>query len=362
MSPPIPIAFVLPDLGGGGAQRVMLSIAASLDPARFAPRLLVIGGSDRLLGDVPAGLVLENRHARRLRDGLPWLVGRLRQLRPAAAVSVMGYLNLALLGLKPILPQRTRLIVREANTAAATRQALPPALPSRLVYRLYRCADHIVCPTRPIADEIACLVPRASEKIRVVRNPVNVERLRAQAAPPKRHPGPGLRLVSAGRLTHQKGYDRLLPLMATMPTDCHLTIFGDGLDRQSLEAQAAALNLGNSVRFGGFSSEVAAWLAGADAFVLPSRWEGLPNVVLESLAVGTPAVVSDEAAISELASETVPGAVTIRPVDHAFARAILSLAPALPSHAPRPSLLPAAYLCETVVHEWTRLLDGAGRR
>jgi glycosyltransferase involved in cell wall biosynthesis len=361
VTPPSSIAFILPDLGGGGAQRVMLSIAASLDPARFAARLLVIGGSDRLLGEVPAGLTLENRHARRLREGLPWLVRRLRQLKPAAAVSVMGYLNLALLGLKPILPHRTRLIVREANAVAATRHALSAFLPSRFLYRQYRRADQIVCPRKSIADEIAHLVPRASEKIRVVRNPVNVERLRAQATPPKRHPGPGLRLVSAGRLTHQKGYDRFLPLMATLPGDCHLTIFGDGPDRQSLEAQAAALDLGDRVRFGGFSSEIAAWIAGADVFVLPSRWEGLPNVVLESLAVGTPAVVSDEAAISDLAGETVPGTVTIRQVDETFTRAILSLAPPLSSHVPRASLLPPAYLREAVVHEWTRLLDGVDR-
>lgn len=68
MTVPAPVVFLLPDLGGGGAQRVMLTLAAHLDPARFAPRLLVVGGACTL--PVPDGLAVERGGARRLVTGL----------------------------------------------------------------------------------------------------------------------------------------------------------------------------------------------------------------------------------------------------------------------------------------------------
>ncbi len=353
------VAFVLPDLRGGGAQRVLLALAEALDQERFAARVLVVGGNDILFSEVSAGVVLEQGGARRLSDGLPWLVRRLRNLKPAVVISVMGYLNLALLALRPILPSETRIIVREANAVAATVAALPALIPTRCLYRsLYPKADRIVSPTQIIADEIADFAPRAANRIVVLRNPVNIERLRTRAIQPKRHPGPGLRLVSAGRLTHQKGFDRLLTLLPHLPPHTHVTILGEGPFRERLEAQAQVLGVADRFTLAGFSADVPAWIAGADAFLLPSRWEGLPNVVLESLAVGTPAIVSSEANMSELERAAPRGAVSIRSVGQAFVDAISAVAPSLQS-APslRPNLLPPSYSREVVVQDWCRLLE-----
>lgn len=351
-----PITFLLPDLGGGGAQKVMLAIAGGLDHARFAPRILVAGGSQAFATHVPPAIPVEIGKANRLRDGLPWLIRRIRDTRPSVCVSVMGYLNLMLLGSRRLLPRETRLIIREANTISATTDALPNWLPSRALYRvLYPRADAIVSPTRIIADDIGSLAPRAKSKLAVIPNPVDVAGLRARAAAPKREPGEGLRLVAVGRLTRQKGYDQLLELIPQLPDDARLTIFGEGEDRGALEERTRALGVMNCVTFPGFSLDVPAWIAGADAFLLPSRWEGLPNVVLESLALGAPAIVSDQAAVAELAEAASPGAVTIRPVDKSFVNAILSLN--APGAGLRPTMLPAAYEQHATIARWSELLD-----
>jgi glycosyltransferase involved in cell wall biosynthesis len=271
----------------------------------------------------------------------------------------MGYLNLALMALRPLLPRETRFIVREANAVAATAGAFPRLISAQLLYRsLYPRADRIVSPTQIIADEIASLAPRAADRIVVIRNPIDLDQLRARATPSKRHPGPGLRLASAGRLTHQKGFDRLLALLPGLPPSTHVTILGEGPERERLEAQARALGVENQLTLTGFSTDAPAWIGGADAFLLPSRWEGLPNVVLESLAVGTPAIVSNEAAVSEVASAAASGAVTIRPMGQAFLDAISALTPASQGSQPlRPSLLPPSYFREAVVKDWSRLLE-----
>ena len=353
-----PITFVLPDLGGGGAQKVILSVAEGLDRARFAPRILIVGGSQTFAARLPTDLPVEIGQAKRLRDGLPWLIRRIRATDPVVCVSVMGYLNLALLASRLAMPARTRLIVREANAIGATTRALPGWVPGRMLYRtLYPRADAIISPTTLIADEIAALAPRAASRLAVIVNPVDVMKLRGSATPPRRRPGAGLRLVSAGRLTPQKGYDCLLDLMPTLPVDAHLTIFGEGEKRTELEARARELRVSDRVEFPGFSTDVSAWIAGADGFLLPSRWEGLPNVVLESLALGTPAVVSDQAGATELAAAAPAGAIMIRPVDTSFASAIRALT--IVGHAtfPRPSLLPIEYEQAASISRWSELIE-----
>lgn len=357
LSKPLDVAFVLPDLGGGGAQKVMLAVAGGLDPARFSARLLVLGGSQAFAAQVPTGLETDLGGATRLREGMPWALKRLRALKPDVVVSVMGYLNLALLAARPALGH-ARIVVREANVVAATTSALPRWMPSRALYALlYPAAAAIVSPTAPIADEIARAAPLARRKISVVPNPVAVEALRERAGRPFRQPGAGLRLVSAGRLTRQKGYDRLLELMGMLPSDAELTIYGEGPDRGMLEARIEVLGLTERVTLPGFSRELPAQIAGADAFVLPSRWEGLPNVVLESLALGTPVVASDEAAVAEIAAAAPRGAVTICPVDQRFAAALRAMPIGGQGRdAARPSLLPEAYLDAAVIARWQDLL------
>ena len=338
------VVFVLPDLGGGGAQRVMLRFASGLADEGPTARILVLGGARTLEGDVPAGVPVERLGEGGLRQGLPKLIGRLRSLRPQAVVSVMGYMNLALLSARSLLPGGTKLIVREANTLASTLASMPRFVPGQWLYRsLYGRADLVIAPSRRIASEIGSAVPRVQSRIAVCPNPVDVDALRAAATKPVRAAGGGLRLVAAGRLSEQKGFDRLLPLIAQLRSDTHLTIYGEGPDRGALERQVVQLGLQGRVAMPGFTRALPAALAGADAFVLPSRWEGLPNVVLEALALGVPVIASPEAGVEEVAALVSAGALTIAPVDQRFAAAMAAVAPAGSIPDARASLLSAGY-------------------
>lgn len=357
---PLRTALVLPDLAGGGAQRVMLTVASGLSNAGYSPTIIVLGGADTLRSELPAGLDYRIGNADRVRSGLHWLVRTIRELRPHAVISVMGYLNVALLSLRSILPTSTAIIVREANTVASTLTALPRWLPGRSLYRrLYPQASAIVSPTNTIANEIGQIAIGAKARLRVIPNPVDVLAIRARAARNlSRRPGDGLRLVAAGRLTHQKGFDRLIELVTEFPASATLDIFGEGAEQAALESRISTLRLSPRIRINGFSRDLPSHVAGADAFLLPSRWEGLPNVVLESLALGTPAICSDEAEVAELAASSNPTAVTVAPVGEPFTSAIshLSANPAR-STTILPSLLPASYEKAAVIEKWTALLD-----
>lgn len=106
-----------------------------------------------------------------------------------------------------------------------------------------------------------------------------------------------VRLVSAGRLNHEKGFhllvDAVNQLQSSNPNVLfRLALLGEGDRRSQLQDQIDALGLTEQVRMPGFQDNAAAWYGSANAFVLPSLVEGMPNVLLEAMACGTPVVSS----------------------------------------------------------------------
>jgi glycosyltransferase involved in cell wall biosynthesis len=351
------VVFVLPSLAGGGAERVVLAFAGGIDRKRFRPVLVVLDARGPLVARLPAGIPVHDLGISRLRRALPALARLLRRLRPQTVVATLGYLNLGILALRPLLPATCRIVVREANLPDQALRGLPLAALARRAYALlYRTADAVVCPASVIADRLAADHGVPPARLHVVYNPVDAATVRGEAVPPRREPGEGLRLVAAGRLHRQKGFDRLIGMVAALPPSSHLTILGDGPERERLLAAAADRGLGARVRIAGYESVPAPFYAGADAFVLPSRWEGMPNAALEALACGTPVIATPEAGgIGEVAALAAPGAVTVAAAGPPFVAALTSIVPAAPE-APRPSLLPPAFAAAVVIERFAGLL------
>ena len=307
------IFFVLPNFAGGGAERVALTLLEHLDRQAFAPHLAVFDATGPLRRLPAPDVRLHDLGGRRLRTALPALVRLVWRERPAVVFATQGYVNLALLAARPLLPRGLRIALRESNTPS---QQLPEGPYPRLMIWAYRRllprADLLFCQHRRTEQELRDHFGMSSEKLAFLPNPVPVAQLRKTAAAPQRLPGPGLRFVAAGRLHRQKGFDRLIRLMAQLPPSAHLTIYGEGGEQKRLLSLVDKLNLGQRVTLAPFTDVLPAALAGADACLVSSRWEGLPNVALEALACGTAVVATPESGgISELADAAAPGAVTL---------------------------------------------------
>ena len=194
----------------------------------------------------------------------------------------------------------------------------------------------------------------AAERVVVLPNPVDSARLRALSF--RRELGPGRRFVAAGRLTRQKGFDRLIDVFSSSSTCDRLCIFGDGPDRAALEDRARACGAAGRIRFAGFQPTPWPSFAGADAMLVPSRWEGLPNVALEALACGTPVIATPESGgIAEVAAAAPPGAVTVAAWGDAFRDALAKVVPS-PVDEVRPSLLPEHYERDRVIERFKALV------
>jgi len=354
------VAFVLPSFAGGGAERVVLTLIDALDRSRLRPSLFVLNAEGPLRGLVPPGTPVVDLATPRLRAALPALLRALRRARPDAVVSTLGYLNLAVLALRPLLRGRPRLIVREANPPSVSIAATRWPRATRFAYRrLYPRTAAVLCNAETTAAELRALLPRLIERILLLPNPIDVERLRVAAEPPIRAPGDGLRLVAAGRLTHQKGFDRLIDMMAALPASSRLTILGTGPDEATLRTRAESRAVADRVTFAGFAEQPWPFYAGADAFLLPSRWEGQSNAALEALAVGTPVIATPEAGgIATVAASAPAGAVTIAATGEDYVAVMKAFVPA-PVASPRPSLLPAGYEPAAVAARLADIIEGA---
>jgi glycosyltransferase involved in cell wall biosynthesis len=144
------------------------------------------------------------------------------------------------------------------------------------------------------------------ERISIVKNGIATEK--AGDADPSLMSSlgvqPGSTVVGAtGRLAKQKGFDVLIRAFKTIQHECpdaSLVIAGEGHERPDLQRLIHGLDLSKSVLMPGFVEDMTSFYNGLALFALPSRFEGMPNVVLEAMAAGVPVVASDVSGVSEL--------------------------------------------------------------
>jgi glycosyltransferase involved in cell wall biosynthesis len=238
--------------------------------------------------------------------------------------------------LKPLL--RSRLVVRivmggpggDIERFCGTRfwprtPRFDDATLRRLVALVLRRADaFIVLNAETRAELLGLGAP--PEKCHVVPNGIEVERFARVATPPR--PDGVRHLVCVARLTEQKGHDvllRALPAVRAAAGPIVLTLLGEGPQRASLQSLAASLGVTEAVRFGGVVPDVIPYLAGASAFVLPSRYEGIPLALLEAMAAGVPVVASAVVGNRDVVRDGVDG-ILVPPEDpDALARGLVSI-------------------------------------
>lgn len=345
MAPTCTCLLVLPSFAGGGAERVMLSLAGSLPAQGVATQLLVLSGAGPLrppAGAEPCATTILDQP--RVRGALGALFHELKVRRPACLLSSFGHVTAALAAMRPLLDARPRLIAREPNLPSLSMAGGGINRWLRLACRLaYPRCDLVIASSERMAGELHGDYGVRNNRMLVLGNPVDVERIRARAEQRPRRPRCRRLFVAAGRLVPQKGFDRLIARWSETDVGDHLVILGDGPDQEVLQRQLAEADLSARVRLAGFDANPWGWYALADAVLLPSRFEGMPNVALEALACGTPVIATPESGgIAELVGRVPQGALRVLEMD-GFVGAIRRLEPVGQGAATdlRPSLLPS---------------------
>jgi len=260
--------------------------------------LAVLEAKEELKQFLPPDVAVHSLKSSRIRYALPAIVRLVRKIRPHVVLSTLSSANLAMILGRAWFPSGTRVLLRESSLASVSlKDQHHPRLWEWLYRRCYKRANAVICPSDSIADDLVTHfgVPRA--KIARIYNPVDVKAIR-EMADRGGNPfvGDGPHLVAVARLSREKGLDILLAAMPAVLARLHgaqLTVLGDGPLWSELRDQADRFNLTQVVHFLGFQRNPWSYLRHADLFVLPSRYEGLPNVLLETLALRTPVVATD---------------------------------------------------------------------
>jgi glycosyltransferase involved in cell wall biosynthesis len=287
--------LLIPHLGGGGAERVTALLAESLPAEKYELHLGLITQAECGDEELPPWVVVHALGAARVRAGALRLLRLIRRLKPELILSGMAHLNFLVLLLRPFFPRTTRVVVRQNGTVSSTLNFGGVPWYTRLLYgRLYRRADRVICQTLAMAEDLAAELGLAKNRIAVLPNPVDVERIRRSIGQDQGlWTGRGPHLLAVGRLSREKGFDLLLRALAQVReqySEASLLIAGAGPEEAALKAECRALNLDTAVSFPGYIARPWLYFQGATLFVLPSRHEGLPNALLEAAAGGLPIV------------------------------------------------------------------------
>jgi glycosyltransferase involved in cell wall biosynthesis len=230
------------------------------------------------------------------------LVRYLRQEQPVAMLSALHYANEIAVWAKRFAGVSTRVIVSEHNTfsqaiqhTSKTKRHLLPFF----VRHFYPWADGIVAVSQGVANDLARSTGLPIESIQAIYNPVITPELLEKTKEPLDHPwftpGEPPVILGVGKLEAQKDFPTLIRAFAQVRQvrPARLMILGWGPDRPKLEALIQELSLEQDVSLFGYVDNPYPYMAKASVFVLSSAWEGLPTVLIEAMAVGTPVISTD---------------------------------------------------------------------
>jgi glycosyltransferase involved in cell wall biosynthesis len=300
----IRVCIFITTFGDGGVERMLVNLARGLSALGVAVDFIVKTAQAPYLDRLPEAVHLIEFGAgkRKLRERQ--LLAYLNHSRPDALISAKGKDDLVAMRAKQVTLAQTRFFLRPGTAVSQRLQARKASwikrwLTHRRMRWLYNQTDGVIAVSNGVAEEIIGATGIDPAKVKVVRNPNITPELYDLADAPLEHPwfaeGEEPVLLGIGGLRLQKDFPTLLRAFALVNREqpARLIIFGQGHQHKELLTLAKSLGVSERVSLPGFVDNPYAYLSRAALFVLSSLWEGSPNVLTESLALGTPVVATD---------------------------------------------------------------------
>lgn len=289
-------------MGQGGADRVTLNLLKHLDRAAYSISLLLMKRQGEFLSQVPADVTVHSTDSANLWVFLPGLLRSIKQIQPDVVFSIDGGTNVPVAMaafLKPRRPWKVILSERNVLFPPGTNRVKRTLLVA-LKFLFYRFADVLTAVSEGVRADMSRLLGVLTSRIQLVYNPMVEQSVLLQAKEPVGHPWLADNhvipvVVHAGRFVPQKDHATLLHAFAQVHQKkaCRLILLGDGPLRHEVQSLTASLGLQEDVFFAGFDVNPFKYFSRCDVFVLSSRHEGMPGVLIQAMACGAPVVSTD---------------------------------------------------------------------
>lgn len=307
------ILFIMPFLGRTGAERVIFNIVNNIDSKKYRPHVLLYADDPErnslvqyLSDDVPVTYLNVNGRAR---YNLHKILFGVRRYCINESIDTLlisdGTANAFISPFLFLFGNHVKKIARESNLPSLyEKNGL-----ARFLYKLcYKNYDTIIVQSDDMLEDITLRMGVPESKVVKINNPLDIRAINimSEMKPDFYFKKDKVNLLTIGRLTFQKGFDILLDSFSKINDGrYHLTIIGSGEEGVNLAQQVKVLGLGSCVTFVSSTDNPYALMKQADVFISSSRWEGYPNVVIESLACGIPVVANNyPGGIREIINET----------------------------------------------------------
>lgn len=301
MSAPFPIHLYIQNLDAGGAQPVMVYLANELAARGFATTLIANNVRGVWREHVALNVAVHDLSASNFFHASLKLFAHLRKTRPPVLISALAHANVAAIAAARLSGTDTKIIAVEHTTTSRWLARLRPSrkvMFGKLIPLLYGRADALVSVSSAAGKDLASVVGIPPDRVTIIRNgSPSMESL--EGLEPPRSPwfdDPTVPVIlAAGRLAPEKDYATLLEAFACLRSNhsARLMLLGDGPLRAELEAVAERLGVGDDVSFEGYVTPVLPYFLHGSLFVLSSKFEGFPMVLVEALSCGLPIVSTD---------------------------------------------------------------------
>lgn len=301
------IFFIIPSFRRGGVERVTLNILNSLDTTQFEAYLLIcVDMNNEYISFLNKNIKVIELKKKNVRGALFDIFKMINAQVPDLIFTSFNHVSLPILAYKKLFRKKYHTVVR-LNTLPSNklRNRKRGEIYGKFFKYFLKTSDEIISQSNEMSVDISNHYKIPQGKITTIQNPVNVEEVKslAEIKPEIQFDKNYFNLIAVGSLSEVKGFDLLIEAMNNLFNDRGVTKFrlyviGDNRDKlvdykSILQDKIEEYNLLDSVFLLGFKKNPFPFLNQADAFVLSSRKEGFPNVVLEALVLGKPCLVTN---------------------------------------------------------------------